>query len=81
MVTLFPGAPLVIVGMAATMESAKLITAGWLARRWRATAMVWRGVLVVLVFGLALVNAAGVYAQLVSAHVGEKGAATSDLEA
>src|SRR5260370_1065023 len=81
MVTLFPGAPLAIIGMAATMESAKLITAGWLARRWRATALLWRLVLVALVFGLALINAAGVYAPLVSAHVGERGAATSDVEA
>jgi hypothetical protein len=80
MVTLFPGAPLAIIGMAATMESAKLITAGWLARRWRATALVWRLVLVALVFGLAVINAAGVYAQLVSAHVGERGAATSRIE-
>jgi hypothetical protein len=81
MVTLFPGAPLAIIGMAATMEGAKLITAGWLARRWPATALVWRLILVVLVAGLAVINAAGVYAQLVSAHVGERGAATSDVEA
>jgi hypothetical protein len=80
MVTLFPGAPLAIIGMAATMESAKLITAGWLARRWRSTAWVWRGILVALVAGLALINAAGVYAQLVSAHVGERGATTSAIE-
>jgi len=37
-------------------------------------------VLVVLVAGLALINAAGVYAQLVAAHVGERGAATSAIE-
>jgi uncharacterized protein YlxW (UPF0749 family) len=80
MVTLFPGAPLAIVGMAATMESAKLITAGWLARRWRATALIWRAALVAFVFGLAVINAAGVYAQLVAAHVGDRGAATSRLE-
>src|SRR5258708_33658328 len=71
MVVLFPGAPLAIVGMAATMEGAKLITAGWLARRGRATAWIWRGILGALVAGLALINAAGLYAQLVSAHVGE----------
>jgi len=53
------------------MEAAKLVTAGWLARRWRATAWLWRLVLVVLVALLALINAAGVYAQLVAAHVGE----------
>jgi len=56
------------------------VTAGWLARRWRATAWVWRTVLVTLVAGLALINAAGVYAQLVAAHVGERGAATSAVE-
>jgi hypothetical protein len=30
--------------------------------------------------GLAVINAAGVYAQLVAAHVGERGAAVSSLE-
>jgi len=40
MVVLFPGAPMSVVGMAIAMEGAKLVTAGWLARRWRATACV-----------------------------------------
>jgi hypothetical protein len=35
MVVLFPGAPLSVVAMAVAMEAAKLVTAGWLARRWR----------------------------------------------
>src|SRR5258707_716956 len=80
MVVLFPGSPLSVIGMACAMEIAKLVTAGWLARRWRATALVWRIALVVLVAGLAVINAAGVYAQLVAAHVGERGAATGGLE-
>jgi hypothetical protein len=80
MVVLFPGAPVSVVGMAIAMESAKLVTAGWLARRWRATAWVWRLVLVVLVAGLAVINAAGVYAQLVAAHVGDRGNSTMVLE-
>jgi hypothetical protein len=80
MVVLFPGASLAVVVMAIAMEAAKLITAGWLARRWRATAKLWRAALVAFVFGLAIINAAGVYAQLVSAHVGERGAAQSDIE-
>jgi hypothetical protein len=37
-------------------------------------------VLVVLVAGLAVINAAGVYTQLVAAHVGERGGATSAVE-
>jgi hypothetical protein len=72
MVVLFPGSPMSVVGMAIAMETAKSVTAGWLARRWRATAWVWRGVLVALVAGLAVINAAGVYAQLVAAHIGER---------
>jgi hypothetical protein len=80
MVVLFPGAPMSVVGMAIAMEGAKLVTAGWLARRWRGTAWVWRFVLAVLVAGLAIINAAGVYAQLVAAHVGERGAAQSAIE-
>ena len=80
MVQLFPGTPLLIIAMATMMEAAKLVTAGWLARRWRATAWVWRLVLVALVAGLAIINATGVYAQLVAAHVGDRGAATSAIE-
>jgi hypothetical protein len=63
--------------MACAVESAKLVTAGWLARRWRAIAWVWRLVLPALVAGLAVVNAAGVYAQLV---VGERGAVALAVE-
>ncbi len=80
MVVLFPGAPQSVVVMAVSMEVAKLVTAGWLARSWRTTAWLWRAVLVALVFGLAVINAAGVYAQLVAAHVGERGAAKSAVE-
>jgi hypothetical protein len=40
----------------------------------------WRFTLVALVAGLAVINAAGVYAQLVAAHVGERGAVASAIE-
>jgi hypothetical protein len=80
MVVLFPGAPAAVVAMAVAMETAKLTTAAWLARRWRETAWLWRGVLVTLVVGLAVINATGVYAQLVAAHVGERGASTAVFE-
>jgi hypothetical protein len=78
MVVLFPGARLSVVAMAA-MEAAKLVTAGWLARRWRMTAWTWRFTIVSLVCGLAVINATGVYAQLVAAHIGERGAAQSAI--
>jgi hypothetical protein len=49
---------------------------------WQAcgSAWLWRVVLVALVTGLAVINATGVYAQLVAAHVGERGAAVAGLE-
>jgi hypothetical protein len=80
MVVLFPGSPNSVIVMAVAMEAGKLVTAGWLARRWRVTAWFWRAALVAFVFGLAVINAAGVYAQLVAAHVGDRGAATSAIE-
>jgi hypothetical protein len=79
MVVLFPGAPLSVVAMAVAMEAAKLVTAGWLARRWRMTAWTWRLTIVALVCGLAVINATGVYAQLVAAHISERGAAQSAI--
>jgi hypothetical protein len=80
MVQLFPGTPMLIICMAVAMEGSKLVAAGWLARRWRMTAWAWRLTLVVLIFGLATINATGVYAQLVAAHVGKRGAAQSTIE-
>lgn len=80
MAVLFSGSPMSVIGMAVAMESSKLVTAGWLARRWRVTAWVWRFVLAALVVGLAFINAAGVYAQLVEAHVGERGAIAAAIE-
>jgi hypothetical protein len=80
MVVLFPGAPTAIIALTAMMETAKLVTAGWLASRWRTTAWIWRFALIAFVSGLALINATGVYAQLVSAHVGERGATAAGLE-
>jgi hypothetical protein len=76
----FPGAPVAIVAMIATMEAAKLVTAGWLARQWRSTAWVWRVALAGFVLGLAGINAGGTYSQLVAAHVGERGAAAAAIE-
>jgi hypothetical protein len=80
MAVLFPGAPLSVVAMALAMETAKLATAGWLPGRWRVTAWTWRLTLVALIAGVAVINATGVYAQLVAAHVGERGAAQSAIE-
>ena len=55
--------------LAATMEAGKLVIAGWLAAHWRRTNWKMRAVMVALVAGLALINAAGVFGKLVEAHV------------
>jgi hypothetical protein len=80
MTVLFPAAAVPIVIMSATMEAGKLVTAGWLARHWCSTAWIWRLALAGFVFGLAVINAGGLFSQLVSAHVGERGAAGVAIE-
>jgi hypothetical protein len=80
MVVLFPGAPTAVIVMAGAMEAAKLVAVAWLARNWCHTGHVARTVLVVLVTGLAIINGAGVYSQLVAAHLGDRAAATASIE-
>lgn len=69
MAEIFPGAPVAVMVLAATMEAGKLVIAGWLAAHWRRTNWLMRFVMVALVAGLALINAAGVFGKLVEAHV------------
>jgi hypothetical protein len=69
MVEVFPGAPVAVMAFAGSMEAAKLIIAGWLAANWSVARWKLRTVLVALLTGLALINAAGVFGKLVEAHV------------
>ena len=69
MAEIFPGAPVAVMVLAATMEAGKLVIAGWLAAHWRRVGWKMRSVMVTLVAGLALINAAGVFGKLVEAHV------------
>jgi hypothetical protein len=89
MLVLFPGltvldrmagARAAIVVMAIAMEIAKLVTVGFLARHWRRIDRLWRIVLLVLVAGLEVINAAGVYSQLVAAHFSHRVATISSVE-
>jgi hypothetical protein len=80
MIVLFPGAPTAIVIMGVAMEAAKLVTVAFLAHQWRLIGRLSRAVLVTLVAGLAAINAAGVYSQLVAAHFGDRMTATSAVE-
>lgn len=69
MAEIFPGAPVAVMVLAATMEAGKLVIAGWLAAHWARTNWKMRSVMMALVAGLALINAAGVFGKLVEAHV------------
>jgi hypothetical protein len=76
---IFPGAPVAVMVFAATMEAGKLVIAGWLAAHWRSVGWKMRSVLVALVAGLALINAAGVFGKLVEAHVSVAASARSSV--
>jgi hypothetical protein len=69
MTEVFPGSPIAVMAFAASMEAAKLIIAGWLAANWSVAPWKLRTVLVALLTGLVLINAAGVFGKLVEAHV------------
>jgi len=79
MAEIFPGAPVAVMVLAATMEAGKLVIAGWLAAQWRRVGWKMRAVMVSLVAGLALINAAGVFGKLVEAHVGVAASARSSV--
>jgi hypothetical protein len=79
MAEIFPGDPVGVRVLAATMEAGKLVIAGWLAAHWRQTSWKMRSVMVALVAGLALINAAGVFGKLVEAHVSVAATARSGV--
>jgi hypothetical protein len=79
MAEIFPGAPVAVMLLAATMEAGKLVIAGWLAAHWRRVGWKMRSVLGALVAGLALINAAGVFGKLVEAHVSVTASARSSV--
>lgn len=69
MTEVFPGAPIAVIAFASSMEAGKLVMVAWLAANWSVAGWKLRTVLVALVTGLALINAAGVFGRLVEAHV------------
>jgi hypothetical protein len=79
MAEIFPGAPLAVMVLTATMEGGKLVMAGWLAAHWRRVGWKMRSAMVALVAGLAIINAAGVFGRLVEAHVGVAASARSSV--
>jgi hypothetical protein len=79
MAEIFPGAPVAVMVLAATMEAGKLVMAGWLAAHWRRVGWKMCSVMVALVTGLALINAAGVFGKLVETHVSVAASARSNV--
>jgi hypothetical protein len=61
------------------MECAKLVACGWLAGVWRHVPWVFCGVLMLLIAGLAVINAAGTFSQLTAAHVGSRAVSSATL--
>jgi cytochrome c oxidase subunit IV len=80
MITLFPGAAMAIMIAGIVMETAKLTVAAWLGQRWNTLFWLWRIIVPVLLLNVVVINAAGVYAQLVSAHIGHHGEVTAGIE-
>jgi len=80
MIVLFPGAPTAIVAMGVAMEVGKLVSVAFLAHQWRHLGLLSRAALLLLIFGLATINAAGVYSQLVAAHFGDRMSTTGAVQ-
>jgi len=77
---LFPGAAVAVMVLAATMEGAKLVLAGFVAHQWAELGMVLRVVLAALTVGLAGINGAGVFGRLAEAHVGPHAVSASAID-
>ncbi len=80
MIVLFPGAPTAIIAMGVAMEVGKLVSVAFLAHQWRRLGPLSRVVLIALVAGLAAINAAGVYSQMVAAHFGDRVSVSGAVE-
>jgi hypothetical protein len=59
------------------MEVGKLVACGWLAGAWKRVSWPFRGTLMAIIAGLAVINAAGLFSQLTAAHIGQRALATA----
>jgi hypothetical protein len=80
MVTLFPGNPAASLWLGISLEGAKIITAAWLGARWADVGWLARVSLIGFTAATGVLNATGVYSQLVAAHIGPKGMTAAGLE-
>jgi hypothetical protein len=73
MIVLFPGDPTSALALGVGLETAKIATVGFVAAWWGRLAWFFRITLVLLACGCEVLNASGVFGQLVIAHL-QKGA-------
>jgi hypothetical protein len=78
---IFPGLEIAIEVLGILMECGKLILAGWLGQKWHVLSWLQRVAIVVFLSALMSINAAGLYSQLVAAHVGPHGEIVASNEA
>jgi hypothetical protein len=80
MIVLFPGNPAAALWLGISLEGAKIITAAWLGARWADVGWLARVSLIGFTAATGVLNATGVYSQLVAAHIGPKGMTAAGLE-
>jgi hypothetical protein len=68
LVELFPAQQTAVAVLGGILEIAKLVMAAWLSANWRQVGGLLRGVMVLLVVGLVVVNAGGTFARLIQSH-------------
>ncbi len=80
MVVLFPGDPTSALVLGIGLETAKIATVGFVAAFWWRLAWFFRIALVVLACGCEVLNASGVFGQLVIAHLHKSAVAEANFE-
>jgi hypothetical protein len=80
MVVLFPGDPGSAMALGIGLETGKIVTAAFLAAFWGRLAWVFRLCLILLVCGCEVLNASGVFGQLVIAHLHKGAVAEATFE-
>jgi hypothetical protein len=80
MVVLFPGDPESATALGIGLETGKIVTAAFLASFWNRLAWAFRLGLIVLVVGCEILNASGVFGQLVIAHLHKGAVAEASFE-
>jgi hypothetical protein len=80
MVVLFPGDPASALALGIGLETAKIATVGFVAACWGRLAWFFRISLLLLAFGCEILNASGVFGQLVIAHLHKSAIAEANFE-